>query len=994
MRRPLLLLASTAAIVLCALGNSQQKPPLLLLDWANKAHNAKAPVAVLIELGLRDTEPTSWSGRAVVKGARLVDREGYRFLEADALLEPDGWKASSYLSVRPLGARGPRQPPARRQAGRGQASRVIGRIATVGVVLHLTDITPQASISIEAGEENGSETVALADVIAGGRKPLWDGKGVVRRVSSEMPVATEKTEDDFPAAAYGPDGSLWVAYVSYTVKDERRRRRFMEIREQPGSFASFVRPDFGDQLFVKVYRESRWSAPVAVTGPHEDLMRCAITVAGDGKAYLAYSGQRDGKFQLFTRSIERTGDSLKLGTEERLTRGPGPTLTPAMCTDQAGNVHLAAQQWNEQGAARIVLFQNTNGNWSAAPTLDAPAKGNNRWYPALAASPDGNVAVAYDVYQDGDYDVHVAVVDGKQVKNYPVASSPRFEARPAIAYDPQGRLWIAYEIGPERWGKNYGALETDRGNPLYNIRSVEVACLVDGRLFRPAAELPDSSLDQRGRRPRAQPHNAYPRIGVDGKGRVWLAYRVKLPTPFGPEPGTNWLEYARRLVGDTWSAPVEIAHADGLLDSRPVLLPEAGGGLLVVSNTDGRYTTPDHLGNQVYASVVDLPGDVREPKLVAATAPEGRKDDSAERAAVERVRRYRVERGGKQYRLLRGDFHRHTEISFDGDMDGSLEDFFRYGLDAASLDWIANTDHDSGHGREYAWWLIQKSSDAYHVPGAFTPMFAYERSVPYPMGHRNVLFARRGILTLPRLGERDPGKRVAGVNAQDTQMLYRYLKELNGLCASHTSATNMGTDWRDNDVTTEPAVEIYQGDRNSYEKQGAPRAGHDPKSGEKPANIAGWYPKGYINLALERGYRFAFESSSDHISTHISYTVVLAEENTREAIFDAIKHRRCYAATEDIAVDVNIGGHGMGEEFRTNEAPTLNINIFGAKPLARVEILKDSNLIQPFTPGKEEFRERWTDPNPTKGTHYYYVRAQQDDGELAWSSPTWVDYAP
>lgn len=991
-RRPLLLAVSTAAIILCALSSLQKKPTLLVLDWANKAHNDKPPIAILIELGLQDDAPTSWSGHATVAGAKVVSREGYRFLEEDTLIEPNAWQASSYVSVRPLGRRVGRQPPMRRQRARGPAARQNTRIAAVGVVLHLSDVTPEARVSVEAGEGNAAETVALADVIAGQSKQLWDGKGVIRRISSATPVVTAKTEDDFPAAAYGPDGSLWVAYISYTVKDERRRRRFMEIPEQPQSFASFVQPQYGDQLFVKIYRDNRWSEPVAVTGPHEDLMRCAIAVGGDGKAQIVYSAHRESNFSLYARSIEQAGDALKVGAEERLTNGSGPALTPVMCTDQAGNLHLAAQQWNDAGAARIVLFEKSKGDWSAGPALPSPASGNNRWYAALAASPDGKVAVAYDVYQDGDYDVHVAVVDGKQVKDYAVASSPRFEARPSVAYDPQGRLWVAYEVGPEHWGKNFGALETDRGNPLYNTRTVEVACLSDGQLFHPAAELPTLGKAEPGSR--RGPHLAYPRIGIDGKGRVWLAYRLKLPTLFGPEPGTNWIELARRLDGDSWSTPLEIAHADGLLDSRPVLLPDAGGGLLVISNTDGRYTTPDHIDNQIYASVIDLPAAAKEPKLAPATANEEHKDDAAERAAVERMRRYRVELGGKQYRLLRGDFHRHTEISFDGDMDGSLEDFFRYGLDAASLDWIANTDHDSGHGREYAWWLIQKFTDAYHVPGAFTPMFAYERSVPYPMGHRNVMFARRGMLTLPRLGEPDPKKRVGGVNANDTKMLYRYLKELNGVCASHTSATDMGTDWRDNDATREPAVEIYQGDRNSYEKQGAPRAGYSAQSGEKPVNIAGWYPKGYINLALERGYRFAFESSSDHISTHISYTVVLAEDSTREAIFDAIKNRRCYAATEDIAVDVKIGAHGMGEEFRTDAAPTLTMKVIGARPLASIQILKDSDIIQTFTPGKDTFQERWTDPTPSRGTHYYYVRAQQADGELAWSSPTWVEYAP
>ena len=61
----------------------------------------------------------------------------------------------------------------------------------------------------------------------------------------------------------------------------------------------------------------------------------------------------------------------------------------------------------------------------------------------------------------------------------------------------------------------------------------------------------------------------------------------------------------------------------------------------------------------------------------------------------------------------------------------------------------------------------------------------------------------------------------------DTKMLYKYLRHFSGVCASHTSATGMGTDWRDYGGKVEPVVEIYQGDRNSYERPGGPRASSD-----------------------------------------------------------------------------------------------------------------------------------------------------------------------
>ena len=75
----------------------------------------------------------------------------------------------------------------------------------------------------------------------------------------------------------------------------------------------------------------------------------------------------------------------------------------------------------------------------------------------------------------------------------------------------------------------------------------------------------------------------------------------------------------------------------------------------------------------------------------------------------------------------------------------------------------------------------------------------------------------------------------------------------------------MGTDWRDNDPNVEPVVEIYQGLRQNYEIPDGPRANSEKDS------IGGWRPKGFISLALDKGYRLGFESSSDHVSTHISY---------------------------------------------------------------------------------------------------------------------------
>jgi hypothetical protein len=217
------------------------------------------------------------------------------------------------------------------------------------------------------------------------------------------------------------------------------------------------------------------------------------------------------------------------------------------------------------------------------------------------------------------------------------------------------------------------------------------------------------------------------------------------------------------------------------------------------------------------------------------------------------------------------------------------------------------------------------------------------------------------------------------------------LHELNGICASHTSATGMGTDWRDNDPEVEPVVEIYQGDRMSYELEGAPRAGFDPKGNRLPAQIGGWQPLGFINHAFEKGYRLGFQSSSDHWSTHISYCIVLAERHDRNAILGGLKRRHCYAATDNIIVDVRSGEHMMGDEFKTTEAPAIQMSVAGTGTIESIDILKDSAVVDTLRPGKPEYKGNWTDSKPTPGVHYYYLRVQQKDGELAWSSPMWIE---
>ena len=88
--------------------------------------------------------------------------------------------------------------------------------------------------------------------------------------------------------------------------------------------------------------------------------------------------------------------------------------------------------------------------------------------------------------------------------------------------------------------------------------------------------------------------------------------------------------------------------------------------------------------------------------------------DKAEQATVAKMRAYRLQTAGGPLRVLRGEFHRHSEISMDGGNDGTIIDQYRYMLDASYMDWVGCCDHDNGAGREYTWWISQKLTDIFY----------------------------------------------------------------------------------------------------------------------------------------------------------------------------------------------------------------------------------------------------------------------------------------
>jgi hypothetical protein len=969
----------------------------------------QAAVGVRLIMGLTDRQTARWDGSVTVDRGRITGIDGWRF-EANDEISGNSWKMST-RSIRLFGAAKKGQPP----------------VVANGVIVWVD--APEDRATLEVKTAQGNFRVSLADIPYGKSVRALDGRVFVDRVPPAAQLTRDGEEQDYPAAAVDKSGAIWVAYVEFKHHPEHNRIR-ANYQERPKNFDDLKAPTGGDRILVQRIAGATPDPPIAISEPGGDVYRPAVAVDGAGKVWVFWSANQKGDFDLWARPVE----GGKAGVPVRLTSAPDADVFPVAATDTTGRVWVAWQGWRNGRAAIFAAVQ--EGTRFSAPVAVSASSGNE-WNPAIAAGPGGRVTVAWDSYRNGNYDIYArtASAPGKWGPERPLVHSRRYEAYPSIAYDNQNRLWLAYEEGAENWGKDFGAYETT-GIAIYQGRAVRlVAFDANGgaveAVGRPGMLMPGPPQRQventgaqdevRGwlepdpeasknrapsatPRPPLAPKNSMPRLAVDPSGRLWLAFRSAHPVWWNPI-GTVWTEYVISCAGAECTGPVYLHRTDNLLDNRPAIVTPKPGVAVVIGSSDNRRQfepatrarTPraaaaraevgDPYQNDLWMNTIVLEparGPV-QAKAAELPKPAGVVVDQKEQAAIAAIRNYRMQspREGT-LRILSGEFHRHSEISGDGGGDGTILDQFRYAIDAAHMDWVGCCDHDNGGGREYSWWTTQKLTDILHSPGRFIPMFSYERSVTYPEGHRNVVFAQRGIRPLPRLprvSEDQPGK------APDTLMLYDYLRTFNGIAASHTSATNMGTDWRDNDPNVEPVVEIYQGDRQNYEMPDAPRSNSEKDS------IGGWRPKGFVSLALEMGYKLGFQASSDHISTHMSYCNLYVKDASREAIMDAFRKRHVYGATDNILADVRSGPYMMGDVFTTSSAPELRVKLVGTAPFAKVHIIKDNKYVYTSQPNTASVEFTWRDNAPVPGKQsYYYVRGEQEDGEIVWVSPMWITY--
>jgi hypothetical protein len=774
-------------------------------------------------------------------------------------------------------------------------------------------------------------------------------------VPTPLELSTKDFQNDFPAIIQGAGREMFMAWVAWDAA--------------------------GDEIRVREFDGTRWLPSMKATQASGDVFMVKLGRDRNNQIWAIWSQQVDGNFDLYGRRYDGKG----WFAPERLTSDLQPDLYHDVTTDSNGNLWLVWQGFRN-GKSDIFARRYDGEKWSGAEKVSDSRE--NDWQPAIAADSAGRVYVAWDTYDQGNYDVRMrSWANGQWGDASAIAATPKFEAHVSLACDKENRLWAAWNESGFNWGKDTGFLPKQQGTRLYQWRTMSVAVWDGANWSTPVSDVNTAlPADLQG-------YNDFPILQRAADGRMWLFFRHRTlriqNTPSDtPAHRAAWEIFGTPYEGKTWGEPLQLPVSMSRMDTHGGFASDASGNLWAAWATDNRdfeeflFQHADVFVGKIAAGRT-APAAVLEPRQFEKLNPV--RMDPEESANLKAIRGYAIRANGEIYHIFRGDTHRHSEFSMDGNNDGSLNQSYRYAIDAAQLDFLAHTDHngDGGPDIPYISWLQQQTADLMNLPGTFTPFYSYERSVVYPNGHRNILFAQRGVPTLPIPQSEQQGQTGAAA-------LYEYLKKYNGIAISHTSATTMGTDWRDNDPAVEPLVEIYQGDRVSAEYEGAPKAAYE---GNPASQVGGFRPKGYVWNAWAKGYKLGTEAASDHLSTHISFACIISPDGARKGLLDAMRARHSYGATDNIVLDYRLVAQS-GKEFLQGDiaaAPgpfKLTVHAIGTQPIRQVDVICNNKFIYTREPMQRDVNLDFT--SNEQGERYYYVRIIQVDDQMAWSSPIWV----
>lgn len=360
----------------------------------------------------------------------------------------------------------------------------------------------------------------------------------------------------------------------------------------------------------------------------------------------------------------------------------------------------------------------------------------------------------------------------------------------------------------------------------------------------------------------------------------------------------------------------------------------------------------------------------------------------------------------RDWNLYFGDIHTHSGQVLDQDDYqagcgmGSRRDNYEYARGPGGLDFYALTDHEYQMSPDTIPDYLTLA-DEFEQAGRFVCLPAFEfTSLVY--GHRNAYFRGSGGTVIN-------ANRDWGHPTMDPERSVTPRELWDGLAATgvpfltiphHPSSASHPCNIAIFDERYDRLMEVYSvwGSSEFY--------------GDVPRGVSDRYRTLDIRDALGRGRHFGMAAGADghdghpgnaqsplvkhHHQFHFcgsGRTVVLAEDLTREHVFDAMFDRRCYATTgPPILLDVRLDGAVMGQRLSRkakSKRPQLSVLCRGTNGIDHVRIVRNGRVVHTHpVHGEYTVNLEWEDSEPPASpATSYYVRVVQRDHESAWSSP-------
>ncbi|MGC9320295.1 MAG: DUF3604 domain-containing protein, partial [Armatimonadota bacterium] len=274
-------------------------------------------------------------------------------------------------------------------------------------------------------------------------------------------------------------------------------------------------------------------------------------------------------------------------------------------------------------------------------------------------------------------------------------------------------------------------------------------------------------------------------------------------------------------------------------------------------------------------------------------------------------------------RMWWGDLHGQSEETVG---TNTAEDYHRFARDYAALDVVGHQGNDFQITPEN-WAELQRLAREYTQPGRFVALLGYEWSGNTAGGgDHNVYYLRTDQPIFRSCHALIPDKATADSDRYPIERLYEELRGRDAIAIPHVGGRRADLSRHDEQVV--PLVEIYSA-WGQFEWQ----LTESLAMGHRVGVVAG--SDGH------KGRPGASYPGASQFGAYGGLTGIMADELTPDAIFEALRSRRCYATTgQRIVMRVQLDGHPMGSEVTADGPVTLTASIVGTDGIRAVEVLR------------------------------------------------------